>query len=382
MLAYAIWYVTVVNVDNDYSFLTLGVITGATAVSVIGLHEWMRSQAGPDRPENPIEEYGGAIAVLMGALSVVWLSRFAVFYAGQEKDWIAIQDGEVWMPVWLAALQAVGILVVMEISTRNIRRHSLGTLPRTVVVLAPLAVLFSGVKIWLEYSRGEVETFITLSVVLLSGSAVLYSLRLDRAILYLMSSGAAVGLPIFIALSSWGATEHASLLVPAVVIVGITATDRSLSKKMIENGSGAVVAAILFCQILAADETQFSIAGNAISLALGRPPSRLVRTNDDAENPCYASGAGTGTGTPFGRGCHGSMVSWNLCIRIPGDPSTGTRLGREGDIRSHGGLMDRVLVHRCGKGRKHTRARVFRTQHSRWDIPSDIPIVAGSGSPS
>ena len=24
MLAYAIWYVTVVNVDNDYSFLTLG----------------------------------------------------------------------------------------------------------------------------------------------------------------------------------------------------------------------------------------------------------------------------------------------------------------------------------------------------------------------
>ena len=265
MLAYAIWYVTVVNVDNDFSFLTLGVITGATAVSVIGLHEWMRSQAGPDRPENPIEEYGGAIAVLMGALSVVWLSRFAVFYAGQEKDWIAIQEGDVWMPVWLAALQAVGILVVMEISTRNIRRHSLGTLPRTVVVLAPLAVLFSGVKIWLEYSRGEVEPFITLSVILLSGSAVLYSLRLDRAILYLMSSGAAVGLPIFIALSSWGETEHASLLVPAVVIVGITATDRSLSKKMIENGSGAVVAAILFCQILAADETQFSIAGNTIS---------------------------------------------------------------------------------------------------------------------
>ena len=181
--------------------------------------------------------------------SVVWLSRFAVFYAGKEKDWIAIQDGDVWMPVWLAALQAVGILVVMEISTRNIRRHSLGTLPRTVVVLAPLAVLFSGVKIWLEYSRGEVEAFITLSVILLSGSAVLYSLRLDRAILYLMSSGAAVGLPIFIALSSWGETEHASLLVPAVVIVGITATDRSLSRKMIENGSGAVVAALSLIHI-------------------------------------------------------------------------------------------------------------------------------------
>ena len=265
MLAYAIYYVTVVNVSDDYSFLTLGVITGATAVSVIGMHEWFRHQYGKDRVENPIEEYGGAIAVLMGALSAVWLSRFAVFYAGPEMEWIAYQEGEVWMPVWLAALQTAAILLVMEISTFSIRRHSLGTLPRTVVVLAPLAVVFSGVKIWLDYSRGELEEFITISVVLLTGSAVLYSLRLDRAILYLLASGAAVGLPIFMSLSSWGETEHASLLVPAVVLVGITATDRSLSKRMIENGSGAVVAAILFCQIIAADGTHFIIAGQTLS---------------------------------------------------------------------------------------------------------------------
>ena len=265
MLAYAIYYVTVVNVTDDYSFLTLGVITGATAVSVIGMHEWFRHQYGKDRVENPIEEYGGAIAVLMGALSAVWLSRFAVFYAGPEKGWIEYQDGEVWMPVWLSALQTAAILVVMEVSTRSIRRHSLGTLPRTVVVLAPLAVVFSGIKIWLEYSRGELEEFITISVVLLTGSAILYSLRLDRAVLYLLASGAAVGLPIFMALSNWGETEHAGLLVPAVVMVGITATDRSLSKRMIENGSGAVVAAILFCQIIAADGTEFLIAGQPVS---------------------------------------------------------------------------------------------------------------------
>ena len=230
MLAYAIYYVTVVNVSNDYSFLTLGIITGATAVSVIGMHEWFRHQYGKDRAENAIEEYGGAIAVLMGALSAVWLCRFAVFYAGLEMEWIEVQEGEVWMPVWLAALQTAAILLVMEISTFSIRRHSLGTLPRTVVVLAPLAVVFSGIEIWLEYSRGELEEFITISVVLLTGSAILYSLRLDRAILYLLASGAAVGLPIFMSLSSWGETEHASLLVPGVVLVGITATDRSLSK--------------------------------------------------------------------------------------------------------------------------------------------------------
>ena len=254
MLAYAIYYVTVVNVNDDYSYLTLGVITGLTAVSIIGMHEWFRYQKGPDRGENPIEEYGGAIGVLMGALSAVWIPRFAVFYAGKEEDWISVQEGDVWMPVWLATLQTLSMILVMEISTRSIKRHSLGTLPRTIVILAPLSLAFSAIGIWLDYSRGELETFVTLSIVLLTVSAILYSLRLDRDILYLLSSGMAVFLPIYIALGE-GEIEYAGLLVPAVVIVGITATDRSLSKKMIENGSGFVVSAILFCQLYASESS-------------------------------------------------------------------------------------------------------------------------------
>jgi len=261
MLAYAIYYVTSLEGIDDYSFLTLGLITGLTAISAIGMHEWFRHQKGADRPENPIEEYAGAVAVLMGALSVVWLSRFAVFYAGQEKGWIEIQDGLVWMPVWLATLQSACMLLVMEVSTRSIRRHSLGTLPRTIVILAPISLVFSGIPIWLDYSRGELEIFLTISIILMTGSAVLYSLRLDRAILYLLSSGIAVALPIYMALRGGGEIEHAGLLVPAVVLVGITATDQSLSKRMIENGSGVVVAAILFCQIIATTgETSFVLA--------------------------------------------------------------------------------------------------------------------------
>ena len=266
MLAYAIYYVTIVNVNDDYSYLTLGLLTGLTALSVIGLHEWFRFQHGQDRGENPIEEYGGAIAVLMGALSAVWLPRFAVFYAGQERNWIEVQEGEVWMPVWLATLQTLSIILVMEISTRSIRRHSLGTLPRTTVILAPLCLAFSAIGIWLDYSRGELEIFLTSSFVMLSGSAILYSLRLDRSLLYLLSSGMAVALPILIVLTGEGEIEHASLLVPAVVMVGITATDRSLSKKMIENGSGVVVSAILFCQVIATnDGADFIFAGIAVT---------------------------------------------------------------------------------------------------------------------
>ena len=261
MLAYAIYYVTVVNVQNDYSFLTLGFMTGLTAVSIIGMHEFFRRRHGVGRSENPIEEYGGATAVLMGTLSVVWLSRFAVFYAGPEKGWIEYQSGLVWMPVWLSLLQSFLVLGVMEVSTRMIQRHSLGTLPRTIVVLAPLSLVYSGIGIWLDYARGDLEIFVTVSVLLTTTSAILYSLRLGRAVLYLASSGFAVALPIYMTSTDWGDIQFASLLVPIAIVVGTTATDRSLSKKMIENGSGVVVAAILFCQIISASEgSSFALA--------------------------------------------------------------------------------------------------------------------------
>ena len=56
--------------------------------------------------------------------------------------------------------------------------------------------------------------------------------------------------------------EHLSLLVPFVIIIGITATDRSLSRQMIERGSGVVVCAILLAQMIAAgNETTYVFAG-------------------------------------------------------------------------------------------------------------------------
>ena len=70
----------------------------------------------------------------MGSLSAIWLSRFLVFYMGQENSWITVQDDPIWIPVWLALLQTVSLILVMEFSIAMIIRHSLGTLPRTVVI--------------------------------------------------------------------------------------------------------------------------------------------------------------------------------------------------------------------------------------------------------
>jgi len=259
LLAYAIYYVTVVNVSSDYAYLTLGIVTGMIALSCAILHEWFRKTKGKERDENAIEEYSSATAVLMGSLSAIWLSRFLVFYMGRENNWIVVQDDPIWMPVWLALLQTVSLILVMEFSIAMIIRHSLGTLPRTVVILAPVSLAFSATSIWFDYSNDNLDIFLTLSFILLMASSIVASLRLNRSILYLLSCGLAVILPLLLGLNDIG---HMSLLVPFVIIIGITATDRSLSQQMIERGSGVVVAGILFAQIIAAsNETPYIFTG-------------------------------------------------------------------------------------------------------------------------
>ena len=259
LLAYAIYYVTVVNVSSDYAYLTLGIVTGMIALSCAILHEWFRKTKGPERDENAIEEYSSATAVLMGSLSAIWLSRFLVFYMGMENSWITVQEGPIWMPVWLSLLQTISLILVMEFSIAMILRHSLGTLPRTVVILAPVSLAFSAISIWMDYSNNNLDIFLTLSFILLMASSIMASLRLNRSVLYLLSCGLAVILPLLLGINDIG---HMSLLVPFVIIIGITATDRSLSQQMIERGSGVVVAGILFAQIIAAsNETAYVFSG-------------------------------------------------------------------------------------------------------------------------
>ena len=259
LLAYAIYYVTVVNVSSDYAYLTLGIVTGMIALSCVILHEWFRKTKGQERDENAVEEYSSATAVLMGSLSAIWLSRFLVFYMGRENTWITVQEDPIWMPVWLSLLQTVSLILVMEFSIAMILRHSLGTLPRTVVILAPVSLAFSAISIWMDYSNNNLDIFLTLSFILLMASSIMASLRLNRSVLYLLSCGLAVILPLLLGINDIG---HMSLLVPFVIIIGITATDRSLSQQMIERGSGVVVAGILFAQIIAAgNETPYVFTG-------------------------------------------------------------------------------------------------------------------------
>ncbi len=266
VLAYAIYYVTFeLTAESDHSYLILGGMLGTVAVSCIGFHEWRRSQEGEGRDQSMVEDYVGATAVLSGALASIWLSRYSAFALKEAGTY----DGQFiegqWAPtVELAIAQTIFLLLVMEISTRMIHRHNLGTLPRTIVILAPISLSLSAVSIWVDYAGGVFEQLNTISHVLLLSAAMIHALRLDRSILYLISAGASMAIPALVVLSL--GVESGGWMTIMVVIVGMTATDRGLSREMIEQSSWFVIFGILLLQIVASiDQANFVLGSFSIT---------------------------------------------------------------------------------------------------------------------
>ena len=267
VLAYAIYYVTFeLTAESDHSYLILGGMLGTVAVGCIGFHEWRRSQEGEGRNQNMVEDYVAATAVLSGALASVWLSRYSAFALKEFGTY----DGQIiegqWAPtVELAIAQTIFLLLVMEISTRMIHRHNLGTLPRTIVVLAPISLSLSAVSIWVDYAGGVFEHWNTISHVLLLSAAMIHALRLDRSVLYLISAGASMAIPALVVLSL-EVIESGGWMTIMVVIVGMTATDRGLSREMIEQSSWFVIFGILLLQIVASvDQADFVLGSFLIT---------------------------------------------------------------------------------------------------------------------
>lgn len=266
VLAYAIYYVTFeLTAESDHSYLILGGMLGTVAVGCIGFHEWRRSQEGEGRNQNMVEDYVAATAVLSGALASIWLSRYSAFALKEFGTY----DGQFiegqWAPtVELAIAQTIFLLLVMEISTRMIHRHNLGTLPRTIVILAPISLSLSAVSIWVDYAGGVFEQLNTISHVLLLSAAMIHALRLDRSILYLISAGASMAIPALVVLSL--GVESGGWMTIMVVIVGMTATDRGLSREMIEQSSWFVIFGILLLQIVASiDQANFVLGSFSIT---------------------------------------------------------------------------------------------------------------------
>ena len=131
-------------------------------------------------------------------------------------------------------VQTIGTVGAVALGAWMAQRHSLGNSVRAALILAPISVSFSVITIWLDWSAPGLSIWVSLGHIILLSSSILYALHLDRAPLYLLAAGVATVFPLLFSLTSVG-TLAIGLLVPIIVLVGMTAMDRSLDRKMIEN---------------------------------------------------------------------------------------------------------------------------------------------------
>ncbi|MEC9090253.1 MAG: hypothetical protein VYC11_02670, partial [Candidatus Thermoplasmatota archaeon] len=253
MLVAAIFYVTTVQVDSDYSYLILGMMLGTVGVCVIGYLEACKRELLPN-PSEVLKDYLGSASVVFGMLATLWLSRFAIWFLAVENNFIAQDTGEnFWIPDWMPMVQTIGTVGTVALGAWMAKRHSLGNSVRAALILAPICVSFSVITIWLDWSAPGLSVWVSLGHLILLSSSILYALHLDRAPLYLLAAGVATVFPLLF--SQVVGPEAIGLLVPIIILVGMTAMDRSLDRKMIENSSGFVVGAVLLSQFVSTGES-------------------------------------------------------------------------------------------------------------------------------
>ena len=266
LLAAAVYYVTIVQVDSDYAYLLLGSLLGACSLGVIVYLELVRRDIVP-AVHGVFPDYLGSTAVVFGTLSMVWLSRFQIWFFVHEVALISpdVGIGEVaWIPDWMTFVQALSVISAVIVGVWQTEKHELGNTVRTVLVLAPICMALSVMSIWEDWTAEGLGMWTTLSYITLFAAPIIISLRLDRAPLFLVSAGSATLFPLLLSSTAEFGVDAIGLLVPFVVITGITAMDESLDRKMIENSSGFVVGAILLAQFLSSG-SPFLFGGVVIS---------------------------------------------------------------------------------------------------------------------
>ena len=145
LLAAAVFYVTTVQVDSDYAYLLLGCMLGACSLAVIAYLELMKREKVPII-EGVFPDYLGSSAVVFGTLSMVWLSRFGIWFLVQEVELIvgdSVDDDNFCIPDWMTLVHALSVLTAVILGTWQAERHGLGNTVRTVLVLAPISMSLS-----------------------------------------------------------------------------------------------------------------------------------------------------------------------------------------------------------------------------------------------
>ena len=146
-----------------------------------------------------IHDYILAFGLLFGVLFAYWFSRFSLYFVCQSlvADTAICQgpSGSLdWMPGgWGVVVQSsiVGITILGLWSYT--KRVNGGTVPRLLMVLAPLSVMATGASIWVDYAITNPDYYtgslpVIVSVIALSTISMAIAVDSDRSPLFLTAA--------------------------------------------------------------------------------------------------------------------------------------------------------------------------------------------------
>ena len=258
------------ELDSDMAFLYLG--AGAFLLVVLsgGFVELQFRRRGAI---SIIHDYVLGFSHLFAVLAAFWISRWAIWFSCPDVP----DDGlfchgdpfvEGWMPAeWAVLVQAVVFVLVGLGQWRMNQRVGAGTLPRLVTVLSPLVILLVGAAIWVDWSDGTIPLPLLLSALALMGLGMWLGAASDRAPLFLASALLSSVIPLVYE-HMVGGGAGLSMLPMVVLMQGLFASAKGLSRSMIQHGSILLVLFVLAAQFIAVVSDLPFVLVNEIDLPL------------------------------------------------------------------------------------------------------------------
>ena len=250
-LLLGIWTFMVSETDTDWTFLWLALGSLLATLMSFVLVEIQHRRQGM---LSIIHDYILAFGLLFGVLGAYWLSRFSLYLMcsyGVESTLICQGEsgGIDWMPGgWGVVVQSSLVGVAILGLWGYTKRVNGGTVPRLVMVLAPLAIMIVGASIWVDYASNTGTLPVLIAVITMSTIAMAVATDSDRSPLFLTAAIVSSLTPFLYEMYLESAGEGLSMLIIIVLIQGVFAAHPGLSQKMIEKGSIALVALIILAQ--------------------------------------------------------------------------------------------------------------------------------------
>ncbi len=250
-LLLGIWTFMVSETDTDWTFLWLALGSLLATLMSFVLVEIQHRRQGM---LSIIHDYILAFGLLFGVLGAYWLSRFSLYLMcsyGAESTLICQGEsgGIDWMPGgWGVVVQSSLVGVAILGLWWYTKRVNGGTVPRLVMVLAPLAIMIVGASIWVDYASNTGTLPVLIAVITMSTIAMAVATDSDRSPLFLTAAIVSSLTPFLYEMYLEFAGEGLSMLIIIVLIQGVFAAHPGLSQKMIEKGSIALVALIILAQ--------------------------------------------------------------------------------------------------------------------------------------